>query len=223
VASRSAPVRRLINVRTEFLATAAIYIAMAEWQSQRNIEGYRGTLPPHPGYVRQKWLLIPASRFSQPKLTLPITHPKPVNEIDKTGGGGTEFPNAGAAASVISASKRVIFIFPSSQKRLALLTRPRFYTSVQFHNNLEKVGGATDCYVLERAGHSAKPSEFTRLRGKPNVVFPTTQLKAISYTLKKGAPLFASNLILETKTGNKQRYGVVPADFEKVSSQLKPT
>jgi hypothetical protein len=60
-----------------------------------------------------------------------------------------------------------------------------------------------------------------RLRGKPNVVFPTTQLKAISYTLKKGAPLFASDLILETKTGNKQRYGVVPADFEKVASQLK--
>ena len=60
-----------------------------------------------------------------------------------------------------------------------------------------------------------------RLRGKPNVVYPTTQLKAISYTQKKGAPLVASDLVLETTAGKRHRYGIVPADFEKVSRQLK--
>jgi hypothetical protein len=60
-----------------------------------------------------------------------------------------------------------------------------------------------------------------RLRSKPNVVYQTTQLKAITFKLKKGAPLILSDLILETTTGSKQRYGVVPADFEKVHFQLK--
>jgi hypothetical protein len=73
----------------------------------------------------------------------------------------------------------------------------------------------------QRIEATLQSTSSLRLRDKPNVVYPTTQLKAISYTLKKGAPLIASDLILETTTGNKQRYGVVPADFEKVSSQLK--
>jgi len=30
-----------------------------------------------------------------------------------------------------------------------------------------------------------------------------------------------SDLVLETKTGSKQRYGIIPADFEKVRSPLK--
>jgi hypothetical protein len=60
-----------------------------------------------------------------------------------------------------------------------------------------------------------------RLCHKPNVVYQTTQLKAITFKLKKGAPLISSDLILETTTGRKQRYGIVPADFEKVYSQLK--
>ena len=60
-----------------------------------------------------------------------------------------------------------------------------------------------------------------RLRVKRNVVYQTTQLKAITYKLKNGAPLILSDLVLETKTGSRQRYGIVPADFDKVYPQLK--
>ena len=60
-----------------------------------------------------------------------------------------------------------------------------------------------------------------RLLAKPNVVYPATQLKAMLYQNKKGAPLILSDLVLETNTGSRQRYGIVPADFERVYLQLK--
>jgi hypothetical protein len=60
-----------------------------------------------------------------------------------------------------------------------------------------------------------------RLLGKPNVVYRATQLKAIVHKSKKGAPLFLSDLMLETTLGSRQRYGIASVDFEKIYSQLK--
>jgi hypothetical protein len=60
-----------------------------------------------------------------------------------------------------------------------------------------------------------------QLRTKPNIVFPVSQLRSITYKAKKGAPLFMSDFALEAMTGRKTTYGIAPADFEKIISQLK--
>jgi hypothetical protein len=60
----------------------------------------------------------------------------------------------------------------------------------------------------------------SRLRAKPNVVYEVTQLKAITCKAKKGAPLILSELILETKTGSRQKFGVRPTEFKKACEQL---
>jgi hypothetical protein len=54
------------------------------------------------------------------------------------------------------------------------------------------------------------------LRSKPNVVYEVTQLKAITCVAKRGAPLVLSELILETKSGSKQKFGVRPAELGKL-------
>jgi hypothetical protein len=64
-------------------------------------------------------------------------------------------------------------------------------------------------------------SPTSRLRTKPNVVYEVTQLKAIQCKAKKGAPLILSELILETKSGSKQKFGVRPAEFKKACEHLK--
>jgi hypothetical protein len=64
-------------------------------------------------------------------------------------------------------------------------------------------------------------AQIARFRAKPNVVFQTPKLKAITFKFKKGAPVVSSDLVVETKTGSKQRYGINPADFEKVYPQLQ--
>jgi hypothetical protein len=46
------------------------------------------------------------------------------------------------------------------------------------------------------------------LRSKPNAVYEVTQLKAIICKAKKGAPFILPELILETKSGRKQKFGV---------------
>src|ERR1700730_9356870 len=64
-------------------------------------------------------------------------------------------------------------------------------------------------------------SPTSRLRTKPNVVYEVTQLKAIQCKAKKGAPLILSELILETKSGSKQKFGIRPAEFKKTCEHLK--
>jgi len=64
-------------------------------------------------------------------------------------------------------------------------------------------------------------SPTSRLRTKPNVVYEVTQLKAIQCKAKKGTPLILSELIFETKSGSKQKFGVRPAEFRKACEHLK--
>lgn len=64
-------------------------------------------------------------------------------------------------------------------------------------------------------------SPTSQLRTKPNVVYEVMQLKAIQCKAKKGAPLILSELVLETKSGSKQKFGVRPAAFKKACEQLK--
>jgi hypothetical protein len=59
------------------------------------------------------------------------------------------------------------------------------------------------------------------LRSKPNVVYEVTQLKAIICKAKKGAPFILPELILETKSGRKQKFGVRPAEFLKACEHLE--
>jgi hypothetical protein len=61
----------------------------------------------------------------------------------------------------------------------------------------------------------------SRLRTKPNVAYDVAQLKAIICKAKKGAPLILPELILETKSGSKQKFGVRPAEFLKACEHLK--
>jgi hypothetical protein len=70
---------------------------------------------------------------------------------------------------------------------------------------------------MERMVQSCPTS---RLRTKPNVVYEVTQLKTITCKAKKGAPLILSELILETKKGSKQKFGVRPAEFKKACEHL---
>jgi len=61
----------------------------------------------------------------------------------------------------------------------------------------------------------------SQLHAKPNVVYDLTQLKAITCKVKKGAPLVLSELILETKNGTKQTFGVRPAEFKRACEYLR--
>jgi hypothetical protein len=61
----------------------------------------------------------------------------------------------------------------------------------------------------------------SRLRSKPNVVYEVTELRAIKCVAKKGAPLILPELILETKNGSKQLFGVRPAEFKRACEYLK--
>jgi hypothetical protein len=62
---------------------------------------------------------------------------------------------------------------------------------------------------------------ISRLRTKPNVAYDVAQLKAIICKAKKGAPLILPELILETKSGGKQKFGVRPAEFLKACEHLE--
>jgi hypothetical protein len=61
----------------------------------------------------------------------------------------------------------------------------------------------------------------SQLRSKPNVVYEVTQLKAIKCVAKKGAPLILPELVLETKTGGRQMFGVRPDEFKRACELLK--
>jgi len=61
----------------------------------------------------------------------------------------------------------------------------------------------------------------SQLRAKPNVAYDVAQLKTIICKAKRGAPLILSELILETRRGKKQKFGVRPAEFKKACEYLK--
>ena len=72
-----------------------------------------------------------------------------------------------------------------------------------------------------RIENTLRTAPRERLMRKPNVVYPATQLKAIVHARKNGEPLFLSDLIFETTNGDRQRYGIVSADFERIYPQLE--
>ncbi|HEX4427482.1 MAG TPA: hypothetical protein VH079_18925 [Terriglobales bacterium] len=61
----------------------------------------------------------------------------------------------------------------------------------------------------------------SRLRLKPNVVYEIAQLGAVTCVAKKGAPLILPELVLETRSGSKRKYGVRPAEFKRACQYLK--
>jgi hypothetical protein len=64
-------------------------------------------------------------------------------------------------------------------------------------------------------------TQTSQLRAKPNVVYEVSQLKVINCKAKKGAPLILSELILETRRGTKQKFGVRPDEFKKACEYLR--
>lgn len=66
----------------------------------------------------------------------------------------------------------------------------------------------------------------SQLRMKPNTVFQIAQLRAINFKAGKFAKapagaLITPDIILETKSGSKQKYGVHGPDFQKACAQLR--
>ena len=66
----------------------------------------------------------------------------------------------------------------------------------------------------------------SQLRMKPNAVFQIAQLRAINFKGGKFAhapagALITPDIILETKSGGKQKYGVHGPDFQKSCAQLQ--
>ena len=61
-----------------------------------------------------------------------------------------------------------------------------------------------------------------RLRTKGNFVYPVNVLKAITFKdVKSAGNLILPSIIIETRRGGKQRYGMPHPDFEKACEQLK--
>jgi hypothetical protein len=78
--------------------------------------------------------------------------------------------------------------------------------------------------VRQRAEMTLQSTPTSRLRLKPNVVYQTMQLRSISFKRSKFAvpgSIVTSDVIFETKSGGKQKYGVQPLDFDKSCEQLK--
>jgi len=61
-----------------------------------------------------------------------------------------------------------------------------------------------------------------RLRTKGNFVYPVNVLKAITFKdVKSAGNLILPSIIIETRRGGQQRYGMPHPDFEKACEQLK--
>jgi hypothetical protein len=60
----------------------------------------------------------------------------------------------------------------------------------------------------------------SRLRMKPNIVYLTTELRSITFKSKSLGTLITPDIILETRNGRKQKYGIQKPDFEKACVQL---
>jgi hypothetical protein len=77
-----------------------------------------------------------------------------------------------------------------------------------------------------RAEVMAEKMPTSRLREKPNVVYDIAQLQTIQCKSKWGAPLVLPELILETKNGSKQTFGIRLSEFKKACQflpQMYPT
>ncbi len=61
----------------------------------------------------------------------------------------------------------------------------------------------------------------SRLRMKPNLVYQTMQLRSITFKPGGFGTLITPNIILETKSGSKQKYGIQKPEFEKASALMK--
>jgi hypothetical protein len=78
--------------------------------------------------------------------------------------------------------------------------------------------------VRQRAEAALQNIPTSRLRLKPNLVYQTMQLRSISFKRSKFAvpgSLITPDIIVETKSGGKQKYGIQPLDFDKACAQLK--
>jgi len=61
----------------------------------------------------------------------------------------------------------------------------------------------------------------SRLRMKPNLVYQTMQLRSITFNSRSFGTLVSPDIILETKSGGKQKFGIQKPDFEKYMPTLK--
>lgn len=61
----------------------------------------------------------------------------------------------------------------------------------------------------------------SRLQMKPNLVYQMTELRSITLKAVGFGTLITPNIILEMKTGSKQKFGIQKPDFEKACEQLK--
>jgi len=60
------------------------------------------------------------------------------------------------------------------------------------------------------------------LRAKPNVVYSVSQLVSITFKdVKYGGNLVLPDIILETRNGKKEKFGMQKAEFDKACAQLK--
>jgi hypothetical protein len=74
----------------------------------------------------------------------------------------------------------------------------------------------------ERTEAALLRTPITSLCAKPNVVYSVAQIKAITFrNVETGGNLILPDIILETRRGAKQKYGVQRTDFEKGCVQLK--
>ena len=61
----------------------------------------------------------------------------------------------------------------------------------------------------------------SRLRAKPNSVYQTMQLRSITFKAGGFGTLITPDIILETKSGSKQKYGIQKPEFEKAGALMK--
>jgi hypothetical protein len=74
----------------------------------------------------------------------------------------------------------------------------------------------------ERNEAALQSAPVALLRAKTNIVYPVAQLKSISFkNVARGGNLILPDIILETRRGAKQKYGMQRSDFDKACAQLK--
>jgi len=81
------------------------------------------------------------------------------------------------------------------------------------------VRGQTRKY-RERTEASLQRAATGFLRAKPNVVYPVSQLTAITFKSAK-AGLILPDIVLETSDGRKHSFGVQRDDFDKAGAALR--
>ena len=64
-------------------------------------------------------------------------------------------------------------------------------------------------------------STATGLRRQPNLSYPVSQLRAITFKTNSFGTLITPSIILETSNGKKEKFGIQKPDFEKAVPLLK--